>query len=116
MQAFLEVSSGIIRVISDGATYGDVYDFAIFFVGDEDTAILKGLRIDDRRFTIRHKRAIVRCLKQAGFKRACWDRYKLSESGKEKHRYVLELYTRKFSVSNLSSSFVEAQKMSVALG
>jgi hypothetical protein len=91
MKAFLEINAGVIRVMGDAHNYGDVYDFALFVVGDEDTAILKGLRMDDQRFTVHHKRAIMRCLKDAGFNRMCWDRYKRGENGLEKRKFVLEL-------------------------
>ena len=101
MQAFLEINAAVIRVFPENSTYGEVFDFALFVVGDEDTAILKGLRMDDRRFTVHHKRAIMRCLKEAGFNRLRWDRYRMTETGREKRNFVLELNARGFSTSHM---------------
>ena len=114
MKAYLEISSAIIRVLPDNATYGDVFDFALFVTGDEDTAILKGLRMDDRRFTVHHKRAIIQCLKQAGFARACWDRYRKTEDGFEKRKFTLELNSLGFSASHLALGQEEDRQSSVA--
>ena len=102
MKAYLEISSAIIRVLPENSNYGDVFDFALFVVGDEDTAILKGLRMDDRRFTVHHKRAIIQCLKRHGFARVCWDRYRAVEGGHEKRKFTLELNSYGFSASHLA--------------
>ena len=99
MKAFIEISSAVIRILPDDAVYGDPYEFAVFVVGDEDTAILKGLKMDDRRFTLHHTRAIARCLREAGFNRMAWDRYKVGENGREKRKFVLELNNQGFSRS-----------------
>jgi hypothetical protein len=102
VKAYLEISSAVIRIFPENSSYGDIFDFALFVVGDEDTAILKGLRLDDRRFTVHHKRAIIQCLKRYGFARACWDRYRGVDGSREKRKFTLELNSYGFSASHLA--------------
>lgn len=112
MKAYLEISSAVIRIFPDHASYGDVFDFALFVVGDEDTAILKGLRMDDRRFTVHHKRAIIHCLKRHGFARASWDRYRVVGGVREKRKFTLELNSLDFQASHLA---LDAKKESQSI-
>lgn len=114
MKAYLEIASAVIRVFQDNSSYGDIFDFSIFLVGDEDTAILKGLRMDDRRFTAQHKRAIIQCLKSHGFARASWDRYRPTPGGYEKRKFTLELNSLGFSASHLALGQQEQLQSSAA--
>jgi hypothetical protein len=91
MKATMEINAATVRIFEPGGQFGDPFDFAIFIVGDEDTAILKGLRADDHRFTSRHKSAIMRCLLQAGFTRAIWHRWKRTAEGPIKRTFVLDI-------------------------
>jgi hypothetical protein len=90
MKAVLEINAATIRIFSPGAQFGDPFDFALFIVGDEDTAVIKGLRADDMRFMTRHKTAIVRCLMEAGFTRAVWHRWKRTPEGLVKRTFTLD--------------------------
>lgn len=73
MKAHFEPTAGIVRVLPDGAAWGDPFDLAVFIVGDEGTAIVKGLRMDG--YTRGHRDAIAACLREAGFRWAVWHRY-----------------------------------------
>lgn len=83
--AHLEIVGAVIRVLSDDATFGDPFELALFVVGDEGTAILKGMRIDGTGFTPRHAVAVRDCLRRAGFTKAVWHRHK---PGNGQHRDV----------------------------
>jgi hypothetical protein len=89
MKAVLEINSATVRVFADGAEFGDPFEFSVFIVGDEDTAILKGLKLDHR-FTVRHKSALLKCLLEAGFKRMVWHRWKRTENGPVRRDFVLD--------------------------
>jgi hypothetical protein len=95
MKAVLEINAATIRVFSDDARFGDPFEFALFIVGDEDTAIIKGLRLDDQRFTVRHRTAIMKCLLDAGFTRAIWHRWKHGPDGLERKTFVLDTAARR---------------------
>ena len=67
-----EITGGIIRQFR--GDFGTPFENVVYVVGDRDTAILKGLRIEKP--TIEEGRDLLRCLAQEGFKRVAWDRYK----------------------------------------
>jgi hypothetical protein len=89
MHAIMEINAATIRVFCDGARFGDPFEFALFIVGDEDTAIIKGLKLDDQKFTARHRTAIMKCLIEAGFTRAVWHRWRTGPNGLERKEYCL---------------------------
>jgi hypothetical protein len=90
MRAVLEINAATIRVFPPGAEFGDPFEFAVFIVGDEETAVIKGLRADDMRFMSRHRTAIMRCLIEAGFTRAVWHRWKRRSDGLVKRTFTID--------------------------
>lgn len=91
MKAVLEINAATLRVFSDGAVFGDPFEFALVIVGDERTAIIKGLRLEgDQQLTARHRAAIMRCLKDAGFTRAIWHRWRRGPNGPEQRTFVID--------------------------
>jgi hypothetical protein len=89
MQAILEINAATIRVFAEGARFGEPFEFALFVVGDEDTAIIKGLKLEDQKFTVQHKAAIMKCLIEAGFSRAVWHRWRVGPNGPERREFSL---------------------------
>jgi hypothetical protein len=89
MHAIMEINAATIRVFCDGARFGDPFEFALFIVGDEDTAIIKGLKLDDQKFTVRHRSAIMKCLIEAGFSKAVWHRWRVGPDGPERKEFCL---------------------------
>lgn len=89
MHAIMEINAATIRVFCEGARFGDPFEFALFIVGDEDTAIIKGLKLEDQKFTVRHKTAIMKCLLEAGFSKAVWHRWRMGPNGPERKEYSL---------------------------
>jgi hypothetical protein len=89
MRAIMEINAATIRVFCEGADFGDPFEFAFFVVGDEGTAIIKGLKVDDQKFTIRHKTAIMKCLIEAGFSKAVWHRWRSGPDGPERKEFCL---------------------------
>lgn len=76
MIAELEIVGAILRVWLDNTKYPEPFEMVLYIVGDTDTAILKGLKMDGTTLTTRHRHAIMECLKRNGFKRAIWHRWK----------------------------------------
>ena len=74
MHAELEITSGVIRLFEDGSKFGDPFAEVLYLVGDEGTAILKGLRT--AKMDHRLWRAIRAELKRVGFTTAVWHRHK----------------------------------------
>jgi hypothetical protein len=91
MKAVLEINAATLRVFSEGAVFGDPFEFALVIVGDEKTAIIKGLRLEgDQQLTARHRSAIMRCLMEAGFTRAIWHRWRRGPNGPEQRTFVID--------------------------
>lgn len=91
MKAKLEINSATLRVFSQNAVFGDPFEFALVVVGDETTAIIKGVRLeDDQKLTAGHRSAIMRCLMDHGFTRAVWHRWKRGPEGLEKRTFVID--------------------------
>ena len=90
MRAIMEINAATIRVFSEGAQFGDPFEFALFVVGDEGTAIIKGMKLDDQLFTFRHRTAIMKCLLEAGFTRAVWHRWRIGPTGRERKEFSLD--------------------------
>lgn len=74
-QAHMEITGAVIRVLGDGAEFGEPFDLALFVVGDEGTAILKGLRVEHGAFRPRQAEAVRQCLRRHGFTSAVWHRH-----------------------------------------
>lgn len=64
-KAHLEITGGILRVGPDGFRWGDQFDLVIPLIGDEQTAILKGLQCPG--FGFEEKEAISEALREHGF-------------------------------------------------
>lgn len=91
MRAVLEINAATLRVFSDGSVFGDPFEFALVIVGDQKTAIIKALRLEgDQQLTARHRSAIMRCLKDAGFTRAIWHRWRRGPNGPEQRTFVID--------------------------
>lgn len=73
VKAFVEHLSGVIRVGSEAAKYGDPFDYAVTYSSvDGKNAVVKAL-VGDSNFSIRHARAIIKALREIGLK-AVWER------------------------------------------
>jgi hypothetical protein len=74
IQAHLEITSGIIRLYSNGSHAERApFDLSLCLVGDHDRAILKGLATAAG-FHHAHRRAINDCLRAHHFSRGEWER------------------------------------------
>lgn len=77
MHAFVENLSGFVRSGPSCRRYGDAWDFICGYSSvDGKTAVIKGLRSDDGKFSKAHADAILDALAVAGFQFASWDRHK----------------------------------------
>ena len=76
MNAELEIVGAILRIWPDNAKFPEPFEIVLYIVGDEKTAILKGLKLEGQVLTTRHKNAIMECLKRHGFTKAVWYRWK----------------------------------------
>lgn len=70
-----EITGGIIRVGATGFQWGDDFDFVIPFIGDEQRAVLKGLRAKDTRFGTEHAAAVRAELRRLAFTHVGWWRH-----------------------------------------
>ncbi len=76
MKAKLEIVGAVMRIYSgDEVRSHEPFEVSLFVVGDEEVAILKGLKIDKGVLNKNHVRAINECLKEHGFKTAVWYRW-----------------------------------------
>lgn len=74
MKGFIEHLSGIIRVGPETEKYGDPFDFSIAYSStDGRTATIKALVSQNKSFTLRHARAIIKELKKINLK-PIWER------------------------------------------
>jgi hypothetical protein len=75
MKCLLEITSAVLRLYPDDAAYGEPFELALFVVGDEGVATLKGLRSDGQ-LTTEDRKAFFECLRSHGFIEVKWKRYK----------------------------------------
>lgn len=85
MKAIFETTAGIIRVFNDDSEFGDPFEFSIYVLGDENIAILKGLKAQSQ-IPMNVFAALRTCLKEQGFTEVSWHRWKTDEIG-NKIRY-----------------------------
>jgi len=77
MHAFVEHLSGLVRIGPLALSYGKDWEFIVAYASvDGETAVMKGLKRLDHKFTIHHRTAAARALAGAGFSRATWQRHK----------------------------------------
>lgn len=74
MIARLEITAAIIRVWRGDAAHGAPFAEAVYVLGDEGVAILKGYRASAHTRDVR--RAIAAALAQAGFREVMWYRWR----------------------------------------
>ncbi len=74
-KAEIEWTQGNLRIYDDGSyAEGSPHSFFLSITTDGDRVIIKGLRVDDERFTWQHMKAIERALWIQGFRVAEWER------------------------------------------
>jgi hypothetical protein len=77
MHAFVEHLAGLVRVGPETRAYGMDWDFIVGYASvDGKTAVIKGLKHLDAKFTMAHGVAIISALARAGFLYATWTRHK----------------------------------------
>ena len=71
----------LLRLFGPGGRYGDPFEQILFVEPRRGrTAFLMGLRTGDARLTTRQRLAIASTLRNAGYRRMQWDRYKSGRS------------------------------------
>ncbi len=80
MKAIFETTGGIIRFFNDDAEFGDPFEFAVFVVGDESTAVLKGLKAESD-IPLSVFASMRKCLRERGFTEVVWHRWKIDKDG-----------------------------------
>lgn len=89
MHALLEITGGVIRVWADGHDYPEAFNLSVFVVGHEKSAYIKGLVSD--KFTKSHSKAIKDCLKQHGFEKIIFDRWRKIDGAMVKKEITINL-------------------------
>ena len=74
--AYAEITGAVVRVYNGSTCPPSPFDYVLTVVGDEGTAIIKGLRVEAGGFGTAARVAIFAELRRLGFRRVMWRRYR----------------------------------------